>query len=62
MTTRDKLSRKACKDHGLNPAEPCWSWGGNYLPLAQDSSALYLAGQIPKVGDKVIVTGKLGNR
>jgi enamine deaminase RidA (YjgF/YER057c/UK114 family) len=60
MTSRDKVFEKACKDHGLDPAAPLVV-GGNYLPLAQDGKTVYLAGQIPKVGDKVIVTGKLGN-
>jgi enamine deaminase RidA (YjgF/YER057c/UK114 family) len=34
--------------------------GGNYVPLVQDGSHLYVSGQIPRVGNEVVVTGAAG--
>ncbi|MDA8444841.1 RidA family protein [Paracidovorax valerianellae] len=34
--------------------------GGNYVPLVRDGRHLYLSGQIPRVGDTVVVTGAVG--
>ncbi len=34
--------------------------GGNYVPLVRDGRHLYLSGQIPRVGDTVVVTGAAG--
>ncbi|MFW2178028.1 MULTISPECIES: RidA family protein [unclassified Moraxella] len=34
--------------------------GGNYTPMVQDGSLLYISGQIPRVGDTVMVAGKVG--
>ena len=34
--------------------------GGNYVPLVRDSHAVYLSGQIPRVGGTVVVTGAAG--
>ena len=31
--------------------------GGNYVPLVRDGHHIYLSGQIPRVGDTVVVTG-----
>ena len=31
--------------------------GGNYVPLVQDGSHLYVSGQIPRVGNEMVVTG-----
>jgi enamine deaminase RidA (YjgF/YER057c/UK114 family) len=35
--------------------------GGNYVPLIRDGDTLYLSGQIPRVGDSVVVTGAAGS-
>jgi enamine deaminase RidA (YjgF/YER057c/UK114 family) len=34
--------------------------GGNYVPLVRDGHHVYLSGQIPRVGDTVVVTGAAG--
>ena len=34
--------------------------GGNYVPLVRDGHRIYLSGQIPRVGDTVVVTGAAG--
>src|SRR3990167_5058386 len=34
--------------------------GGNYVPLVRDGHHIYLSGQIPRVGDTVVVTGDAG--
>ncbi|WP_306554516.1 RidA family protein [Acidovorax sp.] len=34
--------------------------GGNYVPLVRDGHYIYLSGQIPRVGDTVVVTGAAG--
>ena len=34
--------------------------GGNYVPLVRDGHHIYLSGQIPRVGDSVVVTGAAG--
>ena len=34
--------------------------GGNYVPLVRDGHHLYVSGQIPRVGNTVVVTGPVG--
>lgn len=34
--------------------------GGNYVPLVKDGSRIFVSGQIPRVGDIVVVTGAAG--
>jgi enamine deaminase RidA (YjgF/YER057c/UK114 family) len=34
--------------------------GGSYVPLLRHGGEVFISGQIPRVGDKVVVTGKLG--
>ena len=34
--------------------------GGNYMPLVRDGRHLYVSGQIPRLGDTVVVTGRAG--
>ena len=34
--------------------------GGNYVPLVRDGHHVYLSGQIPRLGDTVVVTGAAG--
>ncbi|RAU42216.1 MULTISPECIES: RidA family protein [unclassified Pseudomonas] len=34
--------------------------GGNYVPLVRHDAQLYISGQIPRVGDQVMVTGRAG--
>jgi len=35
--------------------------GGNYTPLVRDGNHLYISGQIPRVGDTIVVPGKVGD-
>ena len=34
--------------------------GGNYSPLVQHQETIYISGQIPRVGNEVIIQGSLG--
>lgn len=34
--------------------------GGNYVPLIQEGNRIYVSGQIPRVGNDVVVTGAAG--
>ncbi len=34
--------------------------GGNYVPLLRDGHTVYLSGQIPRVGNDVVVAGRAG--
>ena len=34
--------------------------GGNYTPLVRDGNQLYISGQIPRVGDTLMLPGKVG--
>jgi enamine deaminase RidA (YjgF/YER057c/UK114 family) len=34
--------------------------GGNYAPLVRDGGTVYVSGQIPRVGDTMVVTGRAG--
>lgn len=34
--------------------------GGNYVPLLRDGRTVYLSGQIPRVGNDVVVIGRAG--
>jgi enamine deaminase RidA (YjgF/YER057c/UK114 family) len=35
--------------------------GGNYVPLVRHNDEIYISGQIPRVGDTVVVTGRAGD-
>ncbi|MDD0973994.1 RidA family protein [Pseudomonas fontis] len=35
--------------------------GGNYVPLLRHDDEVYISGQIPRVGDTVVVTGRVGD-
>jgi enamine deaminase RidA (YjgF/YER057c/UK114 family) len=34
--------------------------GGNYVPLVRDGNQIYVSGQIPRVGDRIVVVGAAG--
>jgi enamine deaminase RidA (YjgF/YER057c/UK114 family) len=34
--------------------------GGNYVPVVRDGTQVYVSGQVPRVGDSVVVTGRVG--
>ncbi|MEK9801982.1 MAG: RidA family protein, partial [Curvibacter sp.] len=35
--------------------------GGNYVPLVRDGNTIYVSGQVPRVGDTLVVTGRVGD-
>ena len=35
--------------------------GGNYSPLVQHQDTIYISGQIPRVGNEVVIQGSLGD-
>ena len=35
--------------------------GGNYVPLVRDGRSIYVSGQIPRVGNEIVVTGAAGS-
>lgn len=35
--------------------------GGNYTPLVRDGNHLYISGQIPRVGDAIVLPGRVGD-
>ncbi|MEO7885536.1 MAG: RidA family protein [Polaromonas sp.] len=35
--------------------------GGNYVPVMQHGDQVFVSGQIPRVGDTVVVTGRVGS-
>jgi enamine deaminase RidA (YjgF/YER057c/UK114 family) len=34
--------------------------GGNYVPLVRDGNYVYVSGQVPRVQDTIVVTGRAG--
>lgn len=36
--------------------------GGHYVPLVRDGHTVYISGQIPRVQDTVVVTGRAGSK
>ncbi len=35
--------------------------GGNYTPVVRDGDQVYVSGQVPRVGDRIVVTGRVGD-
>ncbi len=60
MTTRDDNFVAAAEalgfDIDINEVRP----GGRYAPVVMDSRYAYVSGQIPRVGDAIVVTGPVG--
>ena len=57
---RDELFRQAAADLGYS-FDGELKIGGNYVPLLRSGNQLYVSGQIPRVGDTVVVTGRAGS-
>ncbi len=49
-----------CAEVGLDPSEAL-KIGGQYTPILQHGSEVFISGQVPRVGDAVVVTGKVGD-
>ena len=57
--TRDQRFAEAAADLG-HAFDGEIKVGGNYLPLVRDGHVLHVSGQVPRVGDRVVVTGRVG--
>ncbi|WLH82225.1 RidA family protein [Pseudomonas sp. FP2338] len=56
--TRDEKYQAAQERIGYRLEE--FKVGGNYTPLVRDGNHLYISGQIPRVGDTLMLPGKVG--
>jgi enamine deaminase RidA (YjgF/YER057c/UK114 family) len=59
MTTRSHRFDCAAQRLGFDFNAPI-KVGGHYAPLVQHGDLCYLSGQVPRVGDAVVVTGRVG--
>ena len=60
MTSRDQLFNQQASALGYS-FDGEIKIGGNYVPLLQDGKHIYISGQIPRVGNDVVVTGAAGS-
>jgi enamine deaminase RidA (YjgF/YER057c/UK114 family) len=59
MTSRKTALQAAIDQTGLSFEGPI-KLGGNYVPVIADGGTAYVSGQVPRVGDRVVVTGCVG--
>ncbi|WP_427915044.1 RidA family protein [Ramlibacter sp. MMS24-I3-19] len=59
MTTRTQRLQQAIADTGHTFQGPILG-GGDYVPVVHDGDVAYVSGQVPRVGRKVVVTGRVG--
>jgi enamine deaminase RidA (YjgF/YER057c/UK114 family) len=59
LSARDAKLKELASAHGFD-VDAEMKIGGSYVSLLRHGSEVFVSGQIPRVGDKVIVTGKLG--
>jgi enamine deaminase RidA (YjgF/YER057c/UK114 family) len=59
LSARDAKLKELASAHGFD-IDAELKAGGSYVPLLRHGSQIFISGQIPRVGDKVVVTGKLG--
>jgi enamine deaminase RidA (YjgF/YER057c/UK114 family) len=57
--SRDELFQQAAKELG-HSFEGEIRIGGNYVSIVENGGEAYISGQVPRVGDKVVVTGRVG--
>jgi enamine deaminase RidA (YjgF/YER057c/UK114 family) len=57
--SRDALFRQAAEALGFAPDGEI-KVGGNYVPLLRDGSTIYISGQVPRIGNAVVITGRAG--
>lgn len=57
--TREERFQQIAKDLGYS-FDGEIKVGGNYAPLVQHQSIIYISGQIPRVGNEVVIQGVLG--
>lgn len=59
MTSRDERLDRAARQLGHSFDGEIKS-GGNYQPLIRDGHTIHISGQVPRVKDAVVVTGRVG--
>ena len=57
--SRDDRFRQAAERLGFDPGGEIRG-GGNYTLLLRHDNTLYISGQVPRIGTKVVVTGRVG--
>jgi enamine deaminase RidA (YjgF/YER057c/UK114 family) len=57
--SRDKVFQQIADKLGYS-FEGQMKIGGNYVPLVRNGHEIYISGQIPRVGDTVVATGRVG--
>jgi enamine deaminase RidA (YjgF/YER057c/UK114 family) len=57
--TREEAFSRISTDLGYSFAGDI-KGGGNYVPFVVDGNEVYVSGQVPRVGDSVVVTGRAG--
>jgi len=60
MTADDRFLRRAAT-LGFEP-EAEFRIGGHYVPVLRDGARVYVSGQLPRLGETVVVTGRVGER
>lgn len=59
MTTRQQRLAACIADLGYSFDGPILA-GGDYVPVVHDGDTAYVSGQVPRVGQTVVVTGRVG--
>jgi enamine deaminase RidA (YjgF/YER057c/UK114 family) len=59
LSGRDEKFRKLAADVRFDAAAEI-KIGGNYVPSLRSGKEVYVSGQIPRIGDKVVVVGAVG--
>ena len=57
--TRDDAFAQACATLGYS-FDGEIKVGGHYVPLVRDGTVMYVSGQIPRVGNDIVVVGRAG--
>ena len=57
--TPTQIARQLAAAHGFDLDTPL-RIGGNYLPVTEHQHVAWVSGQVPRVGDTVVVTGHVG--
>jgi enamine deaminase RidA (YjgF/YER057c/UK114 family) len=57
--SKDELFQQVAKELG-HSFEGEIRIGGNYVSIVENGGEAYISGQVPRVGDKVVVTGRVG--
>jgi len=65
MSHSNPSSRQAALDHAIarlgHSFEGEIRIGGHYVPVVHEGNVAYVSGQVPRVGDSVVVTGRVGS-